>query len=165
MFNKKIQKNLFQIKAKEEQGFVFLEVLVGILLGSFFLLASAQAIVLATALRVQAERNDRANTWIRDDFEIVRSCVNTGEEPCPRLCGIGSSPCANLPASPNPVAEMEILGKNYGLDYQCFDQTGLAEVIYEVKEWNGSAYTSAPIASFYGNISGLNGQCPSPRRS
>lgn len=60
-----------------ESGFTLLEVLVAVLIGFFFVIGSMQALVLATAIRVEAQERQRADQLIQEDIEQVKSTAST----------------------------------------------------------------------------------------
>lgn len=59
-------------KKSLESGFTLLEVLVGVLIITFFVLGSMQALVLGTSLRVDAQAKQRADQLIQEDVEEVK---------------------------------------------------------------------------------------------
>lgn len=63
---------IYAKKAQSNQGFTLLEVLVAMLIATFFVIGSMQALVLATALRVKAQESQRANQLIQEDIEVIR---------------------------------------------------------------------------------------------
>ncbi|MDJ0635019.1 MAG: type II secretion system protein [Xenococcaceae cyanobacterium MO_188.B29] len=65
-------KKIYAKKSKSDEGFTLLEVLVAMLIATFFVVGSMQALVLATALRVKAQEKQRANQLIQEDIEQIQ---------------------------------------------------------------------------------------------
>ena len=63
------------------QGFMLVEVLVGILLISAFLGTAMQAIVAATAFKIRAQELSEATVWIQQDQELVRYYASPSQVP------------------------------------------------------------------------------------
>lgn len=62
---------IYAKKRQSDEGFTLLEVLVAMLIATFFVLGSMQALVLATALRVKAQESQRANQLIQEEIEVI----------------------------------------------------------------------------------------------
>ncbi len=56
----------------KEQGFTFIEVLVGMLMATVFVLITTQGIVIGTVFRVKAQRQSEALNFIQQDLEEVK---------------------------------------------------------------------------------------------
>lgn len=65
-------KKIYAQKSQSDEGFTLLEVLIAMLIATFFVIGSMQALVLATALRVKAQEKQRANQLIQEDIEVIR---------------------------------------------------------------------------------------------
>jgi hypothetical protein len=72
-------KKLIKLKsaASKEQGFITLEVIVGILVAFFFLMGAMQSLVYAMALKVQAQEKQRASQLITGDIELANDLANS----------------------------------------------------------------------------------------
>jgi len=62
----------FLRKPQPQKGFTFLEVLVGIMMMTIFVLMASEAIVMATLLRVKAQRVSEAMNEIQEDLEEIK---------------------------------------------------------------------------------------------
>jgi type II secretory pathway pseudopilin PulG len=74
-------KKLIKLKlaASQEQGFITLEVIVGILVAFFFLMGAMQSLVYAMALKVQAQEKQRASQLITGDIELANDLANSND--------------------------------------------------------------------------------------
>jgi type II secretory pathway pseudopilin PulG len=74
-------KKLIKLKlaASKEQGFITLEVIVGILVAFFFLMGAMQSLVYAMALKVQAQEKQRASQLITGDIELANDLANSSD--------------------------------------------------------------------------------------
>lgn len=57
---------------QQNKGFTLIEVLVGILMATIFVLITSQAIALSALFRVRAQRESEAVLWIQEDFEDIK---------------------------------------------------------------------------------------------
>jgi len=60
------------ILSQDEQGFTFLEVLVGMMIALIFVLITTQGIVIGTVYRVKAQRQSEAINTIQEDLEEIK---------------------------------------------------------------------------------------------
>ena len=153
-------KKIYFKKSQSEAGFTLLEVLVAMLITTFFVIGSMQALVLATALRVKAQEKQRANQLIQEDIEQIRF---EAEDLAPNnsLCsssGYANSYAASLATSlssvsvPNDKQLLDGQGKTYRLIRTVDTASSTAKVLkidFEVKEWNGSTLVGNAIATDY----------------
>jgi type II secretory pathway pseudopilin PulG len=58
-------------KASNQEGFVMVEVLVGLLLGVIFIGVAMQTMVLAASIRVRSQESSEAANWVKADLNIV----------------------------------------------------------------------------------------------
>lgn len=56
-----------------DRGFTMFEVLIALMISFLFLTGTLNSMVIATAMRVKAERQAQANYWIKEDLEQVRA--------------------------------------------------------------------------------------------
>lgn len=153
-------KKIYLKKSQSEEGFTLLEVLVAMLIATFFVIGSMQALVLATALRVKAQEKQRANQLIQEDIEQIRF---EAEDLAPNnsLCSATdylNSYAASLATSLSNVSvptDKQLLdgkGKTYRLSRTIDTANSTAKVLkinFEVKEWNGSTLVGKAIATDY----------------
>lgn len=57
----------------DQSGFTMFEVLIAIMVTTFFVLAALQAMAINAVFKVRAEQSAQANFWIQEDLEEVRS--------------------------------------------------------------------------------------------
>jgi hypothetical protein len=75
-------KKLIQLKSavsSREQGFITMEVIVGILVAFFFLMGAMQSLVYAMAIKVQAQEKQRASQLITGDIELANNLANSSD--------------------------------------------------------------------------------------
>jgi prepilin-type N-terminal cleavage/methylation domain-containing protein len=82
---------LESVPRSAQQGFTMFEVLIALMISFLFLTGTLNAMVMATVMRVRAERQAQAGYWIKEDLEQVRALaasytVKTG---CPT--GVGAA--------------------------------------------------------------------------
>ena len=113
---------LYTKKNKSDEGFTLLEVLIAMLIATFFVIGSMQALVLATALRVKAQENQRANQLIQEDIEVIRFLAEEFP-PNNSLCsatgytgGYAESLWTQVTSNSTPTKQLlDGKGKTYGL--------------------------------------------------
>lgn len=168
----KLQK-IYVKKLPSEAGFTLLEVLVAMLIATFFVIGSMQALVLSTALRVKAQEKQRANQLIQEDieqilFEAETLAINNS------LCSAttfdtdstiydsiddatrdsdpdsyAESLWEDIPSVPNDKQLLDGKGKIYRLS-RTHNGNSTAKVLkidFSVQEWNGSALVGDVIAT------------------
>ena len=144
-------------KPQSEAGFTLLEVLVAMLIATFFVIGSMQALVLSTALRVKAQEKQRANQLIQEDVEqILFTAKELGRNDS--LCsasaysgGYAESLWTSLPSIPTDKQLLDGKGKTYRL-IRTLDGNSTAKVLkidLEVKEFNGTNVVGDAIATDY----------------
>jgi type II secretory pathway pseudopilin PulG len=108
------------------QGFTMFEVLIAVMISFLFLTGTLNAMVMATVMHVKAERQARANYWIKEDLEQVRALANNFDPPTGNGCpsGVGAafntastanSGLANSTSPATTVSTRTILGKTIRL--------------------------------------------------
>ena len=70
-------KILSQVKSQPNQGFTILEAVAAMLIALGFVLASLQAIVLATAFRVKVQEKQLATQLIQEEIDNIQSVANS----------------------------------------------------------------------------------------
>lgn len=144
-------------KPQSEAGFTLLEVLVAMLIATFFVVGSMQALVLSTALRVKAQEKQRANQLIQEDVEqILFTAKELGRNDS--LCsasaysgGYAESLWTSLPSIPTDKQLLDGKGKTYRLS-RTRNGNSTAKVLkidFEVKEFNGTNVVGDAIATDY----------------
>jgi Tfp pilus assembly protein PilV len=68
-------------KASSEAGFSLLEVVIAILTITLFLLGTLQLMAVNALYKVRSERQSRADFWIQEDMEEVKSIAGTLNDP------------------------------------------------------------------------------------
>jgi prepilin-type N-terminal cleavage/methylation domain-containing protein len=154
----RMSKTIYKKKSKSEAGFSLIEVLVAMLIATFFVLGSMQALVLATMLRVQAQEQQRANQLIQEDIEQIQLAA--------RDLAVDYSKCSattyntgyakalqdGLPSVPADKKLLGDEGKTYRLTRTFVESSSPYKVLrinYEVKEWNGTNLVGDAIATDY----------------
>ena len=142
-----------------EQGFTMLEILVSMLIATSFVLLSMQALVMATIFRVQAQRIEQANFWLQEDMEnakILAAGIAQDNQKCSASTFTNgyAEDLKNTLDTNNPVTPRSILGIEYNLErtYITAGSTAphkMLKINYQVREWDGSAYTGEAIAKDY----------------
>jgi prepilin-type N-terminal cleavage/methylation domain-containing protein len=64
---------LKSVRQSAQQGFTMFEVLIALMISFLFLTGTLNAMVMATVMRVRAERQAQAGYWIKEDLENVRA--------------------------------------------------------------------------------------------
>ncbi|UOO10538.1 MULTISPECIES: type II secretion system protein J [unclassified Synechocystis] len=64
---------LESVRHSAQQGFTMFEVLIALMISFLFLTGTLNAMVMATVMRVKAEREAQAGYWIKEDLEQVRA--------------------------------------------------------------------------------------------
>ncbi|QHV00452.1 prepilin-type N-terminal cleavage/methylation domain-containing protein [Synechocystis sp. CACIAM 05] len=64
---------LKSVRQSAQQGFTMFEVLIALMISFLFLTGTLNAMVMATVMRVKAERQAQAGYWIKEDLEQVRA--------------------------------------------------------------------------------------------
>lgn len=64
---------LESVRRSAQQGFTMFEVLIALMISFLFLTGTLNAMVMATVMRVRAERQAQAGYWIKEDLEQVRA--------------------------------------------------------------------------------------------
>ena len=164
---------LNQKKFQSDSGFGLMEVLVAALITFFFVIGSMQALVLATAMRVQAQEKQRASQLIQEYIEQIQfeaEDLATNHRLCsanaydtdgstdfsaspPVVDSYAQSLAVNLPSIPSPKQLLNGAGKTYGLGIVDSTFPGstakVLKISLEVKEWNGSSLIGNAIAEDY----------------
>ncbi len=103
--------SIFKTKPEiTEEGFTIIDVIIGILIASTFLLVSLQSMVLATYFRVAAQQSSEGILLIQQDLEEIRYLATTTNLPYDTtLCspanassGYGQTLLDSLPTVTNP---------------------------------------------------------------
>jgi prepilin-type N-terminal cleavage/methylation domain-containing protein len=61
------------VRRSAQQGFTMFEVLIALMISFLFLTGTLNAMVMATVMRVRAERQAQAGYWIKEDLEQIRA--------------------------------------------------------------------------------------------
>jgi Tfp pilus assembly protein PilV len=113
-------------KASSEAGFSLLEVVIAILTITLFLLGTLQLMAVNALYKVRSERQSRADFWIQEDMEDVKSIASTLNNPntfCPNTSNgyaialrneLGRTAAAANTTS-QTVGSRTLVGKNYTL--------------------------------------------------
>lgn len=155
------------IPHKTEQGFTFIEVLVGIMIATAFVLIALQGIVIAVALRVKAQRVSEAVNKIQENLEEVKfvaSRTTTGScNPATNVDGFAWKtiqslvPGSNIPpAADQTDITLVIVNKDYKLK-RTFDVYNTApyniiQVNYRVCELSDCTGTADPLVRLYTEV-------------
>lgn len=163
---------LNQKKSQSDSGFGLLEVLVAALITFFFVIGSMQALVLATAMRVQAQEKQRANQLIQEHIELIKFeaedlvtnhslCsaddydTDGGTDPTaspPQVDSYAQSLTANLPSIPSDEQLLNGVGKTYRLTRTVDTSNSTAKVLkisLDVREFDGTNTVGNAIAEDY----------------
>lgn len=119
---------------KWEEDFSILEVLVTILVITGFILASLQATVLATLLRVQAQDKQEATNLVQEDLELIRyhAFMLTST---PANCGsYGTTLQADLEGKgyTDAVQTISVNGRSYDIDRTYNPSENILQISYSV---------------------------------
>lgn len=125
-----------------DQGFTMFEVLIALMISFLFLTGTLNSMVIATAMRVRAERQAQAGYWIKEDLERVRALAagytdNTG---CPSGVGaafsVGSTADSGLNNLTDPATtttNRSILGRDARLTRIATASDNVLELEYLVE--------------------------------
>ncbi|AFZ36251.1 hypothetical protein Sta7437_2726 [Stanieria cyanosphaera PCC 7437] len=155
----RINKTISKKKSKSEAGFSLIEVLVAMLIATFFVVGSMQALVLATMLRVKAQEQQRANQLIQEDTEQIQLTAKNLTVDYSKCSATGSADGyakALEDSLPSVPADKKLLGdegKTYRLTRTPTPSSSspykVLRIKYEVKEWNGTKLVGDAIATDY----------------
>ena len=130
-----------------ESGFTLVEVLVSILMIAAFLTTALQALIAATAIKVKAEEDSEAITWIQEDLERIRFEANL----LPLDPALDPAQCATtyatrlreqvLQSSPGPIVSPSstLSERRYILQRTLNSQQQALQITYQVfRDVNGN---------------------------
>jgi Tfp pilus assembly protein PilV len=145
-----------------EQGFTMMEILVSVLITTTFVLLSMQALVMATMLRVQAQRTEQANSWLQEDIEnakIQALAIAPDNQKCYAstyangyAADLQNTLNTNLPIDASSART--IFGTVYNMERTYITAGSAAphkvlRINYQIRPWNGTNYTGDAIARDY----------------
>jgi Tfp pilus assembly protein PilV len=110
-------------KASSEAGFSLLEVVIAILTITLFLLGTLQLMAVNALYKVRSERQSRADFWIQEDMEDVKSIASTLNNPntfCPNTnngyaIALKDALGSTAAATSQTVSSRTLVGKSYTL--------------------------------------------------
>ncbi|UAJ74502.1 prepilin-type N-terminal cleavage/methylation domain-containing protein [Synechocystis sp. PCC 7339] len=74
-----------------DRGFTMFEVLIALMISFLFLTGTLNAMVMATVMRVKAERQAQAGYWIKEDLERVRALADSYKDQSGCPTGVGTA--------------------------------------------------------------------------
>jgi prepilin-type N-terminal cleavage/methylation domain-containing protein len=152
---------LESVRRSAQQGFTMFEVLIALMISFLFLTGTLNAMVMATVMRVRAERQAQAGYWIKEDLERVRSdaaafsdtsnCTNT-----PPNVGVDYAVSGTMAAAdgiPSMVASTKtILGRNATMTRQVAANGNVISLTYTVRNTEITDTNKNILASLYTEV-------------
>lgn len=133
---------LRRARRSAEQGFTMFEVLIALMISFLFLTGTLNAMVMATVMRVRAERQAQASFWIKEDLEVVRALAADYTDPDDDdACsdGIGQAFNADVIASLPDPGNRTILGRTVTLEREEDDDGGsVSTLLYTATDEEGN---------------------------
>lgn len=144
-----------------DRGFTMFEVLIALMISFLFLTGTLNAMVMATVMRVEAEREAQAGYWIKEDLENVRAdaaafsdtsnCTNT-----PPNVGVDYAVAGTMTASdgipPLSTSSRTILGRNTTMTRQVVANGNVVALTYTVRNTEITDTNKNILASLYTEV-------------
>ncbi|WP_228016916.1 MULTISPECIES: type IV pilus modification PilV family protein [Synechocystis] len=138
-------------------GFTMFEVLIALMISFLFLTGTLNTMVMATVMRVKAERQAEAGYWIKEDLERVRSdaaafsdvsnCPNVGEN----YSNTGTM-AANDGIPPMVTSTRTILGRNATMTRDVAFSGNVVSLNYRVRNTEITDADKNVLASLYTEV-------------
>ncbi|WP_242018142.1 prepilin-type N-terminal cleavage/methylation domain-containing protein [Synechocystis sp. FACHB-383] len=147
-----------------DRGFTMFEVLIALMISFLFLTGTLNAMVMATVMRVKAERQAEAGYWIREDLERVRAlaanfnpAANNGCSDSTVGAKFNTASAANsgLANSTNPATTTntrQILGRNASLSRNTTGANNVLQITYTVRNTEITDADKNVLASLYTEV-------------
>ncbi|MBE9176418.1 prepilin-type N-terminal cleavage/methylation domain-containing protein [Synechocystis salina LEGE 06155] len=140
-----------------DRGFTMFEVLIALMISFLFLTGTLNAMVMATVMRVKAERQAQAGYWIKEDLERIRSDADAFSDisNCPNV-GTNyvttGTMAANDGIPPMVTSTKTILGRNATMTRTVTASGNVVTLNYIVRNTEITDVNKNILASLYTEV-------------
>lgn len=106
-------------QSNQQSGFTIIEILVGIIMATIFVLITSQAIAISAVFRVRAQREAEAVNWIQEDLENIKFAslgnLTATCDATTTTAGYGQTLINNVTANYPLTSSRTLLNKSYSM--------------------------------------------------